>query len=190
MDNLTQEKLNMLYEAIDRLLRKQAQVVLAIDGPCTAGKTTLSTLLKEKYDCAVISMDQFFLRPEQRTPERLSQPGGNVDYERFYQEVLQPLQDAMPFSYFPFSCSTQSLAAPVSVLPSRLCVIEGTYSMHPYFQNPYDLRVFLTADPDLQHARIRQREPWKQERFFREWIPMETAYFEAFSIKENCDLVL
>ena len=50
MDNLTQEKLHMLYETIDRLLCKKSQLVLAIDGPCTAGKTTLAGILKDKDD--------------------------------------------------------------------------------------------------------------------------------------------
>lgn len=190
MDNLTPEKLNMLYDAIDQLLRQKVHVLMAIDGPCTAGKTTLAGILQKKYGCTVIPMDQFFLRPEQRTSERLAQPGGNVDYERFHQEVLQTLKAGTAFSYRPYSCSTQSLEAPVSVTPGRLSVIEGTYSVHPYFQNPYDLTVFLSIDPPTQRFRVGQREPWKQERFFREWIPMETDYFKTFSIQEACDLVL
>ena len=190
MDNLTQEKLHMLYETIDRLLCKKPQLILAIDGPCTAGKTTLSGILQKKYGCTVIPMDQFFLRPEQRTPQRLAEPGGNVDYERFRSEVLQPLNASTAFSYRPFSCALQSLTAPVSVAPCGLIVIEGTYSTHPYFGNPYDLRIFLTIDPDTQRERIGLRPQWKQERFFKEWIPMETAYFETFSIQEACDLVI
>ena len=190
MDNLTQEKMNLLCDTIDRLLSRKSQVLMAIEGPCTAGKTTLSQFLKNKYACTVIPMDQFFLRPEQRTPDRLAQPGGNVDYERFYQEVLQPLQAGKSFSYRPFSCSTQTLTAPVEVVPERLTIIEGTYSVHPYFCDPYDLRIFLTIDPDTQRIRIGQRPVWKQERFFNEWIPMETFYFNYFSIKDTCDLIL
>ena len=36
-------------------------------------------------------MDDFFLRPEQRTEERLKEVGGNVDRERFLEEVARPL---------------------------------------------------------------------------------------------------
>ena len=190
MNNLTQEKQAQLFQAIDRLFLEKAQVLLAIDGPCTAGKTTLADILKCKYGCSVISMDKFFLQPQQRTAERLAQPGGNVDYERFHREVLQPLKAGTPFSYRPFSCAAQALAPPVSVIPHRLTVIEGTYSTHPYFQNPYDLTVFLTIDPETQRERVRQRELWKQERFFKEWIPMETAYFSHFRIRQACDLVI
>ena len=190
MDNLTDEKLKQLYAAIDRLLSQKAQVLVAIDGPCTAGKTTLSGILAEKYGCNVVHMDSFFLRPEQRTPERLSEPGGNVDYERFFEEVLLPLSAGVPFTYRPFSCASQRLAPAVTVTPKALTVIEGTYALHPYFRDPYDLRVFLSVDPPVQRQRIGLREVWKQERFFREWIPMEQRYFQAFALQENCDMVL
>lgn len=35
--------------------------------------------------------DDFFLRPEQRTPERLAEPGGNLDRERMKSEVIDRL---------------------------------------------------------------------------------------------------
>lgn len=34
-------------------------------------------------------LDDFFLRMEQRTPERLREVGGNVDYERFGGDGLK-----------------------------------------------------------------------------------------------------
>ena len=47
---------------------------VAIDRPCASGKSTLGAALSEIYGCALIHMDDFFLRPEQRTSQRLSQP--------------------------------------------------------------------------------------------------------------------
>ena len=56
---------------IDMLLGEKDFVIVDIDGKCTSGKTTLASKLAEIYDCNVFHMDDFFLRPEQRTPERL-----------------------------------------------------------------------------------------------------------------------
>lgn len=179
-----------LLAAIDRLLAEKEQVLMAIDGPCAAGKTTLAGKLKEKYDCTVIPMDEFFLRPSQRTQERLQEPGGNVDYERFYEDVLLPLAAGGTFSYRPYSCRNQALADPVTVSAKRLIVVEGTYSTHPYFKSPYDLTVFLTVDPQTQIQRIGLREEWKQEMFHKVWIPMEQTYFQHFAIQERCDLMI
>ena len=179
-----------LMGAIDALLMEDRPVIVAIDGPCAAGKTTLAGKLQEKYDCNLFHMDDFFLRPEQRTEARFQEPGGNVDYERFREEVLEPLKRGEAFSYRPFDCKTFTLAQPVEVVPKKLTIIEGSYSHHPYFENPYDLKVFLTVDPELQRQRILMRPEFLHQRFFEAWIPMENGYFEAFSVKEKADLVI
>ncbi len=173
---------------IDFLLTKGTPVLVAIDGSCTAGKTTLAGKLAEIYDCNVFHMDEFFLRPEQRTTERFAQAGGNVDYERFREEVLIPLQSGKPFSYRPFDCRSFTLSSPVEVMPKQLNIIEGSYSLHPHFGDPYDLKILLTVTPELQYQRILERPAHLHKRFFEQWIPMESHYLETFRIPEICDL--
>ena len=168
---------------IDELLTQKSTVIVAIDGKCTSGKTTLAAKLAEIYDCNVFHMDDFFLRPEQRTPERFAEVGGNVDYERFKDEVLIPLKAGQAFSYRPFDCSTFTPADPVCITPKKLNIIEGTYSHHPYFNDPYDLKILLTVDEETQRQRILQRPTFLHKRFFEEWIPMENQYFALLSDK-------
>ena len=50
-------------------------MVVAIDGNSGAGKSTLAALIADVYDCNLFHMDDFFLRPEQRTEERLKETG-------------------------------------------------------------------------------------------------------------------
>ena len=134
MDN---PELEIITCRIDRLLAERERVLVAIDGSCAAGKTTLAGQLAERYDCNVFHMDDFFLRPEQRTPERYAQDGGNVDYERFREEVLLPLKAGKIVSYRPFDCKTFTLSDAVSVAPKKLNIVEGSYSLHPYFGAPF-----------------------------------------------------
>ena len=181
--------LETIFRAMDDLLARQDRVTVAIDGRCTAGKTTLASRLAEHYDCNVFHMDDFFLRPEQRTPERFAEPGGNVDYERFRQEVLVPLATGEAFSYRPFDCSTFTLAESRQVEPRKITIVEGTYSLHPYFGEPYDLKICLTVSPEVQRQRVLQRPAFLHQRFFESWIPMEERYFETFAVAEKCDLV-
>ena len=178
-----------IIERIETMVEKD-RTCIAIDGSCTSGKSTLAALLAREMDCNLFHMDDFFLRPEQRTSERLAQPGGNVDYERFYDEVLLPLKAGTPFSYRPYDCSTGSLKEPVAVTPKRINIIEGSYSCHPYFKAPYDLRVFLKISPAVRGMRIGQRPAFLHKRFLEEWIPMEQRYFEAYSIEAQADLAL
>ncbi len=178
-----------LFLRIDRMLR-DGRVNLAIEGGSANGKTTLGKLLAQVYDCTVFHMDDFFLRPEQRTKERFAEPGGNVDRERFLEEVLLPLHKQESVSYRRFDCSTFTLAEPALVIPSKLTVIEGAYSMHPELAEYYNLSVFLEISPELQRKRIEKRNtPELAKRFFEEWIPMEQRYFKELQVKERCDIL-
>ena len=183
-------RLESAKQQIDCLLAQKDMVIVAIDGKCTSGKTTIAGKLEAIYDCNVFHMDDFFLRPEQRTPERFAEAGGNVDYERFLEEVLLPLKSRKAFSYRPFDCSTFTLAAPVAVTPKKLNIIEGTYSHHPYFGNPYDLKILLSVDEETQRQRILERPAFLHKRFLEAWIPMENRYFDGFAIPSKADIIL
>lgn len=174
---------------IQQLLEEKETVLVAIDGSCTAGKTTLAQKLSEDFPCNVFHMDEFFLQPHQRTRERLAEAGGNVDYARFRQEILLPLSRGETVCYRPYDCRTQSLKDPVQVPRRKLAIIEGTYSCHPYFGDPYDLTIFLSVSPEVQRQRVLLRPAFKHRMFFETWIPMEQKYFAAFGIKERCSIL-
>lgn len=178
-----------LFAELDRQLAGELPVRLAIEGGSASGKTTLGQILAERYGCTVFHMDDFFLRPEQRTASRFAEPGGNVDRERFLEEVLLPLRRGEKIFYRRFDCATMQLQKPIEIVPGRLVVTEGAYSMHPELAPYYDLSVFLDISPELQCDRISRRNtPEKAKRFFTEWIPMEQAYFAAFDIPARCTL--
>ena len=185
-----EERIALIRQRLDGLLADRDRVILAIDGKCASGKTTLAARLGELYHCNVLHKDEFFLRPEQRTPERFGEVGGNVDFERFREEVLLPLLSGRDFSYRPFDCKTFTHAPSVPVTPGKVPVIEGSYSLHPYFGDPYDLKLLLTVEDQTQHRRILERPAFLHRRFFEEWIPMENRYFEQLQIQKSCDLIL
>jgi len=179
--------LTYFVSAAEALLKSRERIILALDGRCASGKTTVAGLLQRETGCTVIHMDDFFLRPEQRTPQRLAQPGGNVDRERFLEQVLLPLKRGLPFSYRPYDCRRQTLGREISIAPAAITVVEGSYCCHPELWEHYDLRVFLTVDPAVQLARIVERNGPDQAAVFREqWIPMEESYFSAFDISRRC----
>lgn len=177
-----------LFAKLDKML-ENGNVILAVEGGSASGKTTLSKMLEDIYDCAVFHMDDFFLRPEQRTPERYKEVGGNIDRERFLAEVITPLIRKEAVAYRRFDCSDFTLSESVTVLPKKLTVIEGVYSMHPYFGKYYDVSAFLNVSPELQHNRIAVRNsPQLAQRFYNEWIPLEEKYFSEMNIKQRCDI--
>ena len=183
-----------LDEMVARLRERAARgerTLAAIDGRCAAGKTTLAQTLGGRYGWSVIHMDHFFLRPEQRTPQRLSVPGENVDHERFLEQVLLPLKAGKSFCYRPFDCHTLAFGEPIRVEPGPVTLIEGSYSCNRALWAYYDLRAFLTVTPQLQRRRIRERNGEEGLNVFLEkWIPLEEAYFARAELERRCDYLL
>ena len=180
-----------LFARIDCLTAEKDRVLVAIEGGSASGKTTLGELLQNVYGCPVFHMDDFFLRPEQRTEARFAQPGGNVDRERFLEEVLIPLREGRPVDYRRFDCATFTIAPPQRIKAGTLNIVEGAYSMHPDLAPYYDLSVFLPISAEKQRERILKRNaPAHAKQFFDRWIPFEQRYFDALDVRNRCDLIL
>lgn len=177
--------------AIDQQRAQSASLRVAIDGPCASGKSTLGADLAELYQSPLIHMDDFFLRPEQRTPARLDQPGGNVDWERFDREVLSPLCRGEAARFCPWLCREGAFGPEITVKPSSLTIIEGSYSLHPALRDRLQLRVWVEADMDTRLARLARRGgPGCLERFRQMWIPLEDRYFQACRVRECCHICI
>ena len=179
-----------LFAEIDRRLQ-HGSCTLAIDGKSGSGKSTLASLLEQVYGCTVFHTDDFFLQPQQRTPARLAEVGGNMDRERFLMEVLFPHSQGECVQYRRFDCSTFTLQPPEPKQSTPLTVIEGAYCMHPGLCHFYDFAVFMDISAEAQKQRILKRngEVFAQ-RFFNEWIPMEEKYFTALHVKERCNMII
>ena len=185
-----EEAAELVATRIQQLLTEKQRVLVAIDGRCASGKTTLARMLQSRFACDVIPMDSFFLRPEQRTAERYRMPGGNVDYERLQEEVWLPLKKGISFSYRPFLCASQTLGEPVAVCGEKIIIFEGSYSCHPLLWEQYDLHIFLSVDANEQLVRLEKRDAKKLQAFQKKWIPFEEAYFSAYDIEQKCELSL
>lgn len=179
-----------LFLRIEELLLSKGRVCVAIDGGAATGKTTLASLLAEKYGGEIVNMDDFFLRPEQRTPERFAEAGGNFDRERFLEEVIPFMGKREAFSYRVFDCSRMCLNGKAEISAAPLVIVEGSYSHHPTFAACFDLRVFLRLDEEERKRRIIARNGERSETFFTRWIPLENRYFETFEIEKKADIVI
>ncbi|SHO45387.1 ECF transporter S component [Anaerocolumna xylanovorans] len=181
----------VLTEVNNLLKSNKDNLMIAIDGKCASGKTTLAYYLQSVYDCNLFHMDDFFLREEQKTESRINEIGGNVDYERFKTEVINKLLKKQDVEYTKYSCDNKSIEKSVAIMKHKhLNIIEGSYSQHPYFGNIYDLKIFMDIDDNSQIDNIRKRNgEEKLKRFISEWIPKENAYFNKFAIKEESVII-
>lgn len=169
----------------------QERKIVALDGRAASGKTTLADQLAKVTGAGVVHMDDFFLPPGLRTEERLVEPGGNVHYERFMEEVLTPLKSPQAFRYRCFDCSRMEPGGEREVKEGNLRIVEGAYSCHPLLGQYMGLSMFCDVEPQEQLKRILQRNGAEMLKNFRDrWIPMEERYFQSFQIREHADLVV
>lgn len=183
---------NELIKAkVNELKKQEGKIIIAIDGRCASGKTTLAKRLAQELDCNIIHADDFFLQPFQRTAERYAEPGGNLDRERLLKEVLTPLSSGRAPLYQPFDCKKMCFNKQIILPEKDIYITEGSYSCHPELRPFYDITVFVTTDAETQKERIKSRN--SEERlndFLVKWIPLEERYFEAFEVEAEADIVV
>lgn len=151
---------------LEKLARDGKERLIAVDGRCGSGKTGFAALTDVLARAAdVVHMDDFYLPPERRAENWMEVPAGNMDLERFREEVLDRRAD-------------------------RLLIVEGTYSQHPSLARYYDYKIFLTCGREEQTRRLRAREGDYYPTFDRVWRTLEERYFAACGTEAAADLVM
>lgn len=165
--------------------------LLALDGRCGSGKTTLAAQLAEQFPGSVtIHTDNFYLPPSQRVENWEHIPCANMDLERLKTEVLVPVHAGQTFQYRAYSCREGKYLPSVSFSPAPLVIVEGSYSHHPCLAPYYHMRVFVTCSPEEQARRLRAREGAHYAAFVERWIPLEEGYFVQYGIETAANFVL
>lgn len=187
----SKERITLKKDYLNRIKEKnrtEEPIMIAIDGMAASGKTTFANWLHLQCESTLIHMDDFFLQPYQRTKKRLTEPGGNIDYERV-EPVLKSLKRNKKAILQAYDCSLQKFKEEVWIEAKEIIIIEGSYSLHPLFQPYYDLKLFFKCDIETQQGRIKARNGEELlARFNSEWIPMETIYFDTFDIQNKSDI--
>ena len=171
-------------------IKERGHAVVVIDGTSASGKTTTAEYLVKFFPARIIHMDDFFLPPEKRTALRLLEPGGNVDYERFYNEVVRHLSDGS-LTHGIFDCSKKAITKTAKLSKEPLTIIEGAYSRHPNFRKYYDISVFMKTSEEKQRERILSRNGKLMLKMFEDkWIPYEKKYDKVFEIEKSSDYLI
>ncbi len=180
----------VLLDRTTQLLTRQPErsLLLALDGRCGSGKTTLAARLAEQFPQSItVHTDDFYLPPQQRAEGWEHIPCANMDLERLRAEILAPAREGKGFSYRAYSCREGAYPPPVCHGPVPLVIVEGSYSQHPTLASYYDLNVFVTCSPEEQEKRLRTREGERYGNFVRRWIPLEEGYFAEYGIEAKAD---
>ena len=102
--NITPESLISILAAA--LAQKPTQpLVLALDGRCGSGKTTLADRLTRQFPASIVlHTDDVYLPPAQRVRGWEKTPCANMDLARLRDEALRPAYEGQPVLYRAYSC--------------------------------------------------------------------------------------
>lgn len=182
------EQQEMILSRVMNWKKGRKRGIIAIDGMCGSGKTTLAGLLGERSDIPVFHTDDYYLPFDERPADWRELCAGNMDLDRLRSEVLIPLSSGKPVHTYRYCCHGDFREADDRGA-SDFAVIEGTYSCHPELRIYYDFVIFLTVSEEVQAERLRAREGDNYRNFVTTWIPMETQYFQTMHPERCADIL-
>ena len=171
-----------LRSLLDSQPRRQATLLVGIDGPGGAGKSTFTQgLARRRSDVTVVEMDDFFLPSSARLPgETRSKPiGADFDWQRLRAQVLLRLGQGQPGWYQRYDWEHDQVAEWHTVPVSGIVVVEGVYATRNELAGSYDVTIWLECPPEIRLARSiarngeRIREIWEQD-----WMVAEDLYIQ------------
>jgi len=160
-------------------------MLIGIDGFGGSGKSTLAKMLKERLEnTTVVEMDDFYL-PSLRRP----------DYDRVYEQVLNPLAHEVNASYQRFDWQSDQLAEWHTIQHGGMVIVEGVFSTHPAIANPYDLKIWIECPPEIAmerglHRDLTQYNIDTRTKWANEWLPREKQYKDTQKPHELADVIV
>ncbi|HZU15617.1 MAG TPA: uridine kinase [Candidatus Dormibacteraeota bacterium] len=185
------EKYRDLLARIHALPRRRLTLMIGVDGPRGAGKTTFTRALAAlDPGLDVVQMDDFWLPRGQRRQERGEAPvhevAADVDWRRLRAHVLMPLSRDQPARYQRYDWTRDSLAEWRMVPVGGILIVEGLYACSRPLAGFYDFKIWVEAPLEVRRSRGPGRDGEGEERWHR--LLAEDAYLAAQDPAARADL--
>ncbi len=142
-----------LIDGIDQLIEQYNASAIAIDGMSGAGKAELAAVLSRRYGAPVIHMSDFVLPYGERSEGWETTPAGEIDFVRFREEIVDPWMQKKPLVYSICDPESGEIVERRALPDARLYIIEGTYCLHPFIPDFYDMRIYMGTTPEKRLAK-------------------------------------
>lgn len=176
-----------LFGKMEELRGTYNAFAVAIDGMAGAGKTTLAAYLSKKYGAPVVHLDDFRLPPAERPKGWETIPGGDVDFERFEEEIVAPWMEKRPLVYTTVDPVTGEMLDRRALPDGQMFLFEGTYIMHPMIRDFFDLRLFVRVGAEEQARRLAAAKARAGALPTETRLDLERAYFDAYMTEALAD---
>jgi uridine kinase len=179
---------------LKQLPRKQATLLVAVDGQGGSGKSLFARMLKAFHPrLTVVQMDAFFLPPGQRPDagENSLPIASDFDWQRLAAQVLKPLAQDEAGYYQRYDWNQGVLAEFHTVAVGGLVVIEGIYTLLLDLRQYYDYTVWVDCPYEVRLARGLARNGQEaRDVWVSDWMPAEERYVNAYQPFKHADLLV
>lgn len=154
-------------------------LLIALDGRCGSGKSSLAMELAQELPLNLIHMDDYYLPMADRDPDWKEHYGKNMNFARLISEIIEPALKGDSLRVRPYSCRYARYQEEVQLPPKSVTLIEGSYSLHPLLRDFYHYSIYLQVSDETQRQRLIAREGERFPFYEELWIPLENAYAES-----------
>ena len=185
-----------VIDCLKVLQHQKTHLLVAIDGPGGAGKSTLAQLLEHKlktlgWMVAVVRHDDFYRPSHQLENQQAEMIGCDFDWERLRDQVLTPIREERSAHYQRYDWETDLLAEWHTISASDAVLVEGVYTMRRELTHLYDLKIWVECPRAIRLARGIARDGEKSRTIWeQDWMPKEDNYVKMHLPRENADLLM
>jgi uridine kinase len=179
----------VLAARIEALDRHSGTLLVGIDGCGGAGKSTLARELATVVPhVSVVQFDDFYRSSADRSDEEI---GGNFDWRRLRDQLLQPLANGETAHYQRYDWDGDELAEWHEIQPLGVLIVEGNYSTRSELRGFYDFTIWVDAPHDVRLRRGVQRDGEdSRATWLNVWMREEVRYVAAHRPAEHVDVVI
>jgi uridine kinase len=179
----------VLAARIEALDRHSGTLLVGIDGCGGAGKSTLARELATVVPhVSVVQFDDFYRSSADRSDEEI---GGNFDWRRLRDQLLQPLANGETAHYQRYDWDGDELAEWHEIQPLGVLIVEGNYSTRSELRGFYDFTIWVDAPHDVRLRRGVQRDGEDSgATWLNVWMREEVRYVAAHRAAEHVDVVI
>jgi uridine kinase len=181
---------------IESIKRKDAPMLVSLDGVDTSGKTTLSRLLaeylnKRGHSTIQASIDRFHNPAEKRYILGSKSPEGyykdSFDYDSLKSCLLEPLKNDLNRKYYTavydFKTESKVHQEPRIATKESILIMEGVFLLRPELIEYWDYSIFLHIDFEQVILRAKDRDQYLfgseeeiENRYRNKYIPGQQMY--------------
>ena len=157
------------------------RILVCIDGPAGAGKTTLAAELHSALNhVEVIHMDDLYGGWDEPFSEDLA--------HRLMTQIRDPFLGNKPVSYSRFDWYASAFTSIVEVHSARILIVEGVGSAQRCMRERAHVSVFIDVAPSIGRDRVVTRDGAEVAAHIDAWQRAETAHFDADQTASSVDI--